>query len=148
MPGSAFQPFGATHWSAVAAIALTAAALGWAGRSRCFESIRRPVNITLAVLLLGHQLVWWIIAFKNGVVVMPLHLCDLALFAAVYSLFRHNQIVWELAYFWGLAGTVQAVLTPDLKIDFPHPLYFRFFFAHGMIDNRSGLRLPYRLTVS
>ena len=41
--------------------------------------------------------------------------------------------VFELAYYWGLAGTVQALVTPDLGVGFPHPEFFRFFGGHGTI---------------
>ncbi len=36
----------------------------------------------------------------------------------------------ELTYFWGLAGTLQAVLTPDLSVGFPHPEFFEYVIAH------------------
>ena len=43
------------------------------------------------------------------------------------------QQLYELAYFWGLGGTVQAVLTPDLDTRFPSFDFFRYFIAHGGI---------------
>jgi len=61
---------------------------------------------------------------------LPLELCDAASFAVVIALWTRRQAAFELAYFWGLTGTLQAVLTPDLSIDFPHPEYFRFFTLH------------------
>ena len=50
---------------------------------------------------------------------LPLHICDLAILAVAFSLFKHQQFIWELAYFWGLGGTLQAVLTPELTVTFP-----------------------------
>lgn len=37
----------------------------------------------------------------------------------------------EVTYFWGLAGTIQALFTPDLPQHFPNYLYFQYYFAHG-----------------
>lgn len=39
-------------------------------------------------------------------------------------------MAYELAYLWGLAGTFQAVLTPDLAYTFPNPFFIGFFVDH------------------
>ena len=36
----------------------------------------------------------------------------------------------ELTYFWGLAGTLQAVITPDLNVGFPHLVFFQYVVGH------------------
>ncbi|MBN1698533.1 MAG: TIGR02206 family membrane protein [Spirochaetales bacterium] len=64
---------------------------------------------------------------------LPLHLCGFAIILMPFMLIMKNKTVFELLYFWGLAGATQALLTPDLTYDFPHWVYFRFFFAHGLI---------------
>ena len=43
---------------------------------------------------------------------LPMHLCDWALAATVVALTLRRQLCFELAYFWGLAGTAQALITP------------------------------------
>ncbi len=45
--------------------------------------------------------------------------------------FRIRQQLYELAYFWGVGGTVQAVLTPDLNEVFPSFPCIRYFMLHG-----------------
>jgi hypothetical integral membrane protein (TIGR02206 family) len=40
------------------------------------------------------------------------------------------QLGVELTYFWGLAGTLQAVATPDLSVGFPHLDFFEFVVGH------------------
>jgi hypothetical integral membrane protein (TIGR02206 family) len=37
----------------------------------------------------------------------------------------------EVTYFWGLAGTIQALFTPDLPQHFPSYPYFQYYIAHG-----------------
>jgi len=46
-------------------------------------------------------------------------------------LWTRRQRVVEVAYFWGLAGTIQALLTPDLPQHFPSYPYFQYYIAHG-----------------
>jgi hypothetical integral membrane protein (TIGR02206 family) len=36
----------------------------------------------------------------------------------------------ELTYFWGLAGTLQGVLTPDLSVGFPHLVFWQYVVGH------------------
>ena len=69
-----------------------------------------------------HYLTW-----QNG---LPMHLCDWACFTALITFATRSQTAYELTYFWGLAGTLQAVLTPDLNFDFPDLRFITFFASH------------------
>ncbi len=73
---------------------------------------------------------------------LPLHLCDIAVFVVAAVLLgvgwrnppaRVCQRLYELAYVWAIAGTTQAVLTPDLAEGFPHPVCISYFALHGGI---------------
>ena len=64
---------------------------------------------------------------------LPLHLCGLAALMTAWILWQHSYRVHEIAYFWGIGGSLPALLTPDLPYDFPHPWYFIFFGGHGLI---------------
>jgi uncharacterized membrane protein YwaF len=46
----------------------------------------------------------------------PMYLCHWAAIMAVVTLIYPNQLTYELCYFWALAGTLQALLTPDLSV--------------------------------
>jgi len=128
-----FELFGAAHVTTLGVILTLGFGLGFAARRTRNPSAVKMINYGLAAALLGNAVVWAAGAVGKGIWKLPLQICDLALFAAAYSLFRHNQFIWELAYFWGLAGTVQAILTPDLPYNFPHLYFFKFFFTHGSI---------------
>ena len=63
---------------------------------------------------------------------LPMHLCDWALVTTVVALVLRRQVCFELAYFWGLAGTAQALITPALDSpDFWR--IFAFFVVHSVI---------------
>jgi hypothetical integral membrane protein (TIGR02206 family) len=64
---------------------------------------------------------------------LPLQLCDTAIFVAALALLLRTQLLIEVTYFWGLAGTIQALITPDLPQHFPSFPFFQYYLAHGGI---------------
>ena len=64
---------------------------------------------------------------------IPLQLCDLASICAGFALITRHRLLILLTYFWGLAGTIQGIVTPALDIGFPHPVFFTFFIQHFAI---------------
>jgi hypothetical integral membrane protein (TIGR02206 family) len=64
---------------------------------------------------------------------LPLELCHCVMLACVVSLLRPNRLASEIAYFCGLAGTVPAMITPDIGRDFPSWDYVQFYWAHGTV---------------
>lgn len=66
---------------------------------------------------------------------LPFHLCNIL--ALIFPLALYYQVHWifGILYFWVLVGTLQAVITPDLKEPFPHFVYFRYWWIHcGLIS--------------
>jgi hypothetical integral membrane protein (TIGR02206 family) len=61
---------------------------------------------------------------------LPLSLCDVAVIVAAAACFWRAPILVELTYFWGLAGTLQGVLTPDLSVGFPHLVFWQYVVGH------------------
>ena len=64
---------------------------------------------------------------------LPVQLCDVGGFAAAAALFWRRILMVEVAYFWGFGGTLQALLTPDLKDHFPSFPYLQFYLTHGLV---------------
>lgn len=64
---------------------------------------------------------------------MPLHVCGITVFAAVIMLVFRRQTAYEIAYFWGLVGATNAVVTPQLEFGYPQYRFFQYFIAHGGI---------------
>ena len=62
---------------------------------------------------------------------LPLALCNVALVVAAVACWSPRwPLAVELTYFWGMAGTLQAVITPDLTAGFPELEFFQFVVAH------------------
>jgi hypothetical integral membrane protein (TIGR02206 family) len=56
-------------------------------------------------------------------------------------------VLVELTYFWGLAGTLQAVITPDLNAGFPHLVFFQYMVGHlGIVVAALYLVVGLRIT--
>ncbi len=65
---------------------------------------------------------------------LPLHLCGVSALLAGAMLITRSYRLFEVVYFWGLAGTSQALLTPDIgQYSFPHYMYYKFFLSHNLI---------------
>jgi len=72
---------------------------------------------------------------------LPFHLCDVASITAGIALLTKHRLTSALTYFWGLAGTIQGLLTPAIEIGFPEPGCLTFFIQHFAIVAAS-LYLP------
>lgn len=127
------QIFGPTHLAALGVTAIVWLVLLFAVKLE--KKWSRGAEISLAVALLSQWLVRGILArslgYFNPVEALPLHLCDVAAILGGLALITKRQILIELTYFWGLAGTLNGLITPSLKYDYPHPEYFGFFLLHS-----------------
>ena len=61
---------------------------------------------------------------------LPLALCDVGVLVAAAACWWRAALLVELTYFWGLAGTLQAVITPDLNVGFPNLVFFQYVVGH------------------
>lgn len=61
---------------------------------------------------------------------LPLPLCDVGVLVAAVACIRPVPLLVELTYFWGLAGTLQAVAFPDLSSTFPQLVWFQYVAGH------------------
>lgn len=67
--------------------------------------------------------------FPNHV---PLELCDASLWLIVASLLTLKPGIFDIAYYWAIAGATQSLFTPNLVNPTPF-LSIQFFVDHGLI---------------
>lgn len=118
-------------------MALTIAApllLGWIARLTRSHIFVKIVSQLFALILVGsyfaHDVRLWHDEELTLVRLLPMQLCDWALFATVAALLTRGERWFELAYFWGLGGTLQAIITPNLSSGFPSAIFLIFFLIH------------------
>ncbi len=88
----------------------------------------------LGIVLLADACSWVVTSVSQGpwspATDLPLPLCDMAAVVAAIACWWPLPVLIELTYFWGLAGTLQAVITPDLSSPFPHIEFFQYLIGH------------------
>lgn len=132
---ASFVRFGLTHLGVIALTLITPLILS--AIARCDESgvTARVVSWLFSAFLISSKIFALAILYRDGELtiesVLPMYLCDWAAIVAVITLMYPNQWTYELCYFWSLGGTLQALLTPDLIYEFPHPRFISFFALHS-----------------
>ena len=149
-PVPTFQPWGTSH---LVVIFLTitlpfafAALVRWT-KSPVTERI---IVAALSLVLLLNYFVYLSLVRQFGAVsweqVLPMQLCDWAMVVIIIAMWTRRPRWFEVAYFWGIGGTVQAVLTPNLPYGFPDFRFFSFFISHcGIIIGIVFLMLTHQL---
>jgi len=134
IPPPRFVLFGPAHLTTLFLTFALPAFLAWRVRRPGGERWGRPIAWTFAAVLVLNQvalLVWALMADIQLKDNLPLHLCDVATVTCAAALVWRHRLSYELTYFWGLTGTVQALITPDLEAGFPSPEFFAFEIAHA-----------------
>lgn len=135
--GEAFILFGPAHLTALGMIILlNILAVVW-GR-KASASDRTKFRWALASVLILDEFLWHLWKIVNGQwtlqTMLPLHLCSIFVFLSAYMLVTKSYSIYEYAYFLGIAGASQALLTPDAGIyGFPHFRAFQVMVSHGSI---------------
>src|SRR4051812_20797041 len=99
--------------------------------------LERSICFVISALLLINYIAYLIVARNFGVTtwyrMLPLQLCDWAMAVIIIALWTGNRRWLEIAYFWGIGGTLQAIITPNLRFGFPDLRFISFFVAHSGI---------------
>jgi hypothetical integral membrane protein (TIGR02206 family) len=139
-----FQPFTQEHFIVLAIGAVVAAAFIFAGK-RGGGSRRRATALLASINLCVYPLsvaAWLTLEGEKPIDhFVPLHLCDIAAITAGFALITKRPLLCALTYFWGLAATIQALLTPAITVGFP-ALPFVMFFVHHFSVVIAALYLP------
>jgi len=135
--GAPFQLFGTGHILALAAITLLCLSFLYF-RNVWGEREKKRFRYTLALILFLNEIAWHIWAMYWGVwtvqTMLPLHLCSVVVWLSMYMLLTRNYSLYEICYFLGIGGAMQALLTPDITgYGFPHFRAFNTFLAHGLL---------------
>lgn len=132
-----FRLLGPDHLAALALTAGLAAAAAALARRHPRGRATVAVRVLLALGLLALLLAELGTAAREGWLtwrtLLPLELCDAALLLALLVLWRQPRWAAELLWFWAGAGTLPALLTPDVGEGFPSPWFVVFFGLHGLV---------------
>ncbi|MBC8345565.1 MAG: TIGR02206 family membrane protein [Candidatus Marinimicrobia bacterium] len=133
-----FPTFGTEHMIYMGVCLAIWLALPFIGKNYLSPSQRIGVALFLAVFTIFQEFLFdfyqiYINDFSFGDD-LSLHMCGLGLFISAYALWKKNQTAFELAYFWGLAGAFQSIITPDPgRFPYGDISIFWNFLSHGLI---------------
>ncbi|MCA9791374.1 MAG: TIGR02206 family membrane protein, partial [Candidatus Eremiobacteraeota bacterium] len=127
-----FHLFGPAHLGALALTAMGCYLAFRASRGARAETVQGVTGLVLFmfVALIYGERVW---SGFQPALDLPFQVCDVVFFLCLISFWRSPDWSLDLLYFWGLAGTVQALLTPDIPRGFPSREFCLFFLGHGLI---------------
>jgi len=139
-----FKLFGVAHCVAIMTTVVAAVVLTRYARKNSGKGELKRVRYTMAGLLVmavsldpiltlvryGTGEFGWGLVLDSA---LPLYLCDVVSVILAIALVRKSQRLAEIGYLWGLAGTVQGLITPTLHFEFPV-----FFLQHGGVPVAAG----------
>jgi hypothetical integral membrane protein (TIGR02206 family) len=132
-----FHAYSASHLTVIfltIALPLVLALIVHRTKSRFLE---RSICFAISALLLINYVAYLIVARQFGVAawqkMLPMQLCDWAMVVIIVALWTGSRRWLEIAYFWGIGGTLQALITPNLRFGFPDLRFISFFVAHSGI---------------
>ncbi len=130
-----FQLYGWLHCIVLGAVPLVAAALGFWSRRHPGSAL--AIRITLSSVLISDGLSWYCYRyFVQGVrfpEILPLELCDASFWLTAAALLTLEEHTFDLAYYWGIAGSGMAILTPYLRAPLRTYQSFQYFAGHSLL---------------
>lgn len=133
-----FQVFGSYHMKYMCIMTLSWVLVPLFSRKFFQEEGQKKIAVFLVIAILGLELfddIYRALDAKGWYLDsdLPLHMCGFSVFATSWALLKRNKLVFELCYFWGLGGALQAILTPDVTGLVNHFYVFSFMVSHGLI---------------
>src|SRR5438552_6776309 len=129
-----FQPYGLPHLTVIfLTIVLPFALAAIVQRTRS-QRLEKVIIGVLSAVLLVNYVVYLLFIRSQGLVdwwqMLPMQMCDWGMVVVIVAMWTGSQRWFEVAYFWGIGGTLQAVLTPNLRFGFPDWRFISFFTSH------------------
>src|SRR5262245_40425210 len=132
-----FQPYGSAHLTVILITVILPFALAAVVRRTQSQRVEKLIVAALSVVLILNYLVYLIFIRSQGVLdwrdMLPMQMCDWGIVVVIAAMWTGHQRWFEVASFWGLGGTLQAVLTPNLPYGFPDWRFISFFTSHCSI---------------
>jgi len=135
--GEPFVLFGQIHLITLGVIFLFIVLIFFS-RNKFSERKKEDVRDTMAAILILNEISWhlWNYFYNEWTIqtMLPLHVCSILVWLGAWMLIKKSFLIYELVYLLGIAGAIQALLTPDVGIyGFPHYRFFQAFISHGFI---------------
>ena len=129
-----FEPYGLPHLTVILLTIMLPFVLAAIVRRTRSQLIEKGIISLLSAILILNYVVYLVFIRTRGVVdwrqILPMQMCDWGMVVVIVAMWSRSQRWFEVAYFWGIGGTLQAVLTPNLPFGFPDWRFISFFTSH------------------
>jgi len=128
-----FEWYGVEYFTALGLLSSIGAWLIWKGKNSN-EKWKDVILKSISILLSSVILTWAVIEMTLGGFHvesdLPLIFCNFfALILPVFAFYR-KQVLFNILYYIILAGAIQSIITPGLKLNFPHYEFLKFWTVH------------------
>src|SRR5438874_1646411 len=129
-----FQPYGLPHLTVIFLTIVLPFVLAAIVRRAKSQRVENVIIAVLSAVLVLHYVVYLVFIRSLGIAnwqeMLPMQIVYWGMVVVIVALCTGNQRWFEVAYFWGIGGTLQAVLTPNLRFGFPDWRFISFFPSH------------------
>lgn len=133
---SGFESFSTQHYSALFAFGVISYAVIRQGKAAS-EPQKTNIGLIIAGITFSTLILDATVKLAAGTFDLygdlPFFMCDFVAMVLPFVIIAQNRKWIGILYFWALAGTMQALLTPDLEAGFPSFDFFRYFIGHAGI---------------
>ena len=129
-----FTLFGLAHFFILGAVLVAAGVLSFVHRTYPMAGTRVRCGFVAIMIVNDTMCCAWRVSHHSVTFPdhMPFELCDASMALTVLSLLLMRPLLFDLAYYWALAGASMALLTPNLQEPFPSLGAIEFFVSHGL----------------
>jgi hypothetical integral membrane protein (TIGR02206 family) len=130
-----FHLFNPLHLAILTAVPVVSAGLTYT--TRRYPAAAHRVRIGLAALVVTDGLLWYGFRyFAHGIrfpEILPLELCDASFWLTAAALLTLQEHIFELSYYWGIAGSGMALVTPYLRAPLNTLQSLQYFTGHALL---------------
>lgn len=96
-------------------------------RNKFYDRIFELTGVLMSLTVIAYHLNQMICCDYSVRKDLPLYLCSLLALIIPFYVFLRKYWMFEILLFWVIAGTLNAVITPDISEGFPSLDYFRYW---------------------
>lgn len=129
-----FELFSMVHITTLVLFFAACCALVYLSKKQ--KKYQQKIKWTLFILLPACEIsshLWLILTNQWDLSDLPLHLCSLSTFIAMYLFLKKSNKVFYLLYFFGTLPPILAMVTPEMIYTFPHFRFIEYFLHHSVI---------------
>lgn len=93
--------------------------------------LSRIMAVTICFWVIAYPLILLFLGDFNYTTDLPLDICNITGILLPFLMWTPSFRVNEVIYFWVLAGTMQAIITPHLFNGFPNFIFIKYWMVHA-----------------